>query len=221
VAQDNPVFLRYALHAQWQGSPMESIAAFALTAFLIELTPGPNMAYLALVAATEGRKRGYAAVAGVAVGLGVLGLLAAFGVAALIAASPVAYQVLRWGGVAYLFWLAWQGWQGAEQSEGETAVGASLWVWFRRGLVTNLLNPKAAVFYVAVLPHFLQPGDGFWPTLTRASVYVAIATAVHAMIVTLAGAAHAVLAVPARERLVRRALSLALVGVAIWLVFKT
>jgi threonine/homoserine/homoserine lactone efflux protein len=200
---------------------METIAAFALTAFLIELTPGPNMAYLALVAATEGRARGYAAVAGVALGLAVLGVLAAMGVAALIAASPLAYLVLRWAGVGYLLWLAWQGWRGAEQPEGETAAGSPLSVWFRRGLVTNLLNPKAAVFYVAVLPQFLLPGNAFGASLLLATIYVAVATAVHAMIVTLAGSAHALLDDPVRERAVRRVLAVALVGVAGWLVLKT
>jgi threonine/homoserine/homoserine lactone efflux protein len=200
---------------------MAIIAAFALTAFLIELTPGPNMAYLALVAATEGRARGYAAVAGVALGLAVLGVLAAMGVATLIAASPMVYQVLRWAGVMYLLWLAWQGWRGAEHPENETAVGSPLSVWFRRGLVTNILNPKAAVFYVAVLPEFLSPGDGFGPSLLLSMVYVAIGTAVHAMIVTLAGSAHALLADPVRERFARRVLSLALVGVAGWLVIRT
>lgn len=200
---------------------MDTIAAFALTSFLVELTPGPNMAYLALVAATEGRRRGYAAVAGVALGLAVLGVLAAMGVAALIAASPTAYQALRWAGVGYLLWLAWQGWRGAEAAEGETAAGAPLTVWFRRGVITNLLNPKAAVFYVAVLPEFLLPGDGFGPGLVLSGIYVGIATAVHAMIVTLAGAAHALLADPVRERLVRRVLSLALVGVAVWLLLRT
>jgi threonine/homoserine/homoserine lactone efflux protein len=200
---------------------MATIAAFALTAFLVELTPGPNMAYLALVAATEGRARGYAAVSGVALGLAVMGVLAAIGVAALIAAQPVAYQVLRWAGVGYLLWLAWQGWRGAETPEDETAVGSPLWVWFRRGVVTNLLNPKAAVFYVAVLPASLLPGDGVGVSLLLSMIYVAIATAVHAMIVTLAGAAHAVLTDPVQERLVRRVLSLALVGVAGWLALRT
>jgi threonine/homoserine/homoserine lactone efflux protein len=160
-------------------------------------------------------------VAGVALGLAVLGLLAAMVVATLIAASPVAYQVLRWAGVGYLLWLAWQGWYGAERAEGETAVGAPLWVWFRRGVVTNLLNPKAAVFYVAVLPQFLRPADGLGASLLLAMIYVGTATAVHAMIVTLAGSAHALLADPARERAVRRVLSLALVGVAGWLAYKT
>ncbi len=198
-----------------------SLAAFALTSLIVELTPGPNMAYLALVAATEGRRRGYAAVAGVALGLAVIGVLAALGLAALIAASPAAYQVLRWGGVAYLLWLAWEGWRGAERPEDGTVAGSPLSVWFRRGLITNLLNPKAAVFYVAVLPEFLAPDGGLDDALTLSMIYVAVATFVHAMIVTLAGSAQTLLSDPARAKFIRRMLSLALAGVAVWFLIRT
>jgi threonine/homoserine/homoserine lactone efflux protein len=187
----------------------------------VELTPGPNMAYLALVAATEGRRRGYAAVAGVALGLAILGMLAATGLAALIAASPVAYQALRWAGVAYLLWLAWEGWQGAERPEDATAAGSPLMVWFRRGLITNLLNPKAAVFYVAVLPGFLTPAGGMTEAVVLSMVYVAVATFVHAMIVTLAGSVQAFLDDPARAKVTRRVLSLGLAGVAVWMLMRT
>ena len=81
------------------GLTWAAIAGFALTSMLIELTPGPNMAYLAVVSATQGRRPGFAAVAGVALGLSIVGLAAALGLAALIGASPVLYQALRWGGV--------------------------------------------------------------------------------------------------------------------------
>jgi threonine/homoserine/homoserine lactone efflux protein len=198
-----------------------TLAAFALTSFLIELTPGPNMAYLALIAATEGRKRGYAAVAGVALGLALVGLAAAMGLAALINASPVAYQALRWAGVGYLLWLAWEGWRGASEKAEYAEIGSSLGLFFRRGLITNLLNPKAAVFYVAVLPGFLAASPGIWDVITLSAVYVGVATGVHAGIVTAAGAARDWLADESREKTVRRGLSLALVGVAVWVVWKT
>ena len=84
----------------------ETLAAFVLASLVIELTPGPNMTYLALLAARHGRRPGYAAVVGVAVGLGVLGLLASLGLATLLQSSPPLYGVLRWGGVAYLLYLA-------------------------------------------------------------------------------------------------------------------
>ncbi len=198
-----------------------TLTAFALTSLLIELTPGPNMAYLALIAATEGRRPGYAAVAGVALGLAVVGLAAALGLTALINASPVAYEALRWAGVVYLLWLAWDGWRGAAGAIEHADAGSSLGLYFRRGLITNLLNPKAAVFYVAVLPGFLVGEADVRDTITLSAVYVGIATIVHVVIVTAAGTARAWLDNSARERVIRRSLALALVGVAVWLLWKT
>ncbi|MBP1806503.1 LysE family translocator [Rubellimicrobium aerolatum] len=200
---------------------MTGWAAFLLTALLVELTPGPNMAWLAVVAAGEGAGVGLAAVAGVALGLGVVGVAAALGLAALVAASPALYEVLRWGGAAYLLWLAWDGWRGAVE-EAPPLPGRAVARAFRRGLVTNLLNPKAGVFYVAVLPGFLPPGDGLLPqTLALTGGYVAVATGVHAGIVGLAGQARRLLTDPTRERRVRRGLSLALAGVAVWLLWRS
>ena len=103
---------------------LDSAYAFAATSVLIELTPGPNMAYLAVIAATEGRRPGYAAVAGVALGLAVMGLLAALGLAVVVQNQPWAYQALRWGGVAYLLWLAWDGWRGAGESVEHAPLGS-------------------------------------------------------------------------------------------------
>jgi threonine/homoserine/homoserine lactone efflux protein len=133
----------------------------------------------------------------------------------------VAYQVLRWAGVGYLLWLAWEGWRGANEKAEHAEAGSSLGLFFRRGLITNLLNPKAAVFYVAVLPGFLAASPGIWDVITLSAVYVAVATGVHAGIVTAAGVARDWLADERRERAVRRVLSLALIGVAVWMVWKT
>ena len=199
-----------------------ALLAFAGTSILIELTPGPNMIYLAIVAASHGRRLGFATVLGVALGLGIVGLAAALGLAAVIAASPPLYQALRIGGVIYLLWLAWDGWrdagQGATAPQHPPGWGAS----FRRGLITNLLNPKAGVFYVAVLPTFVDPARSIMPqTVMLSLVYVAVATAIHAGIVILAGAAQHLLQDPVRSRIIRRALSLALAGAAIWFGWKT
>jgi threonine/homoserine/homoserine lactone efflux protein len=195
--------------------------AFLLTALLVELTPGPNMAWLAIVAGSEGVRVGLAAVAGVALGLLVVGLAAALGLAALVAASPVLYEVLRWGGAAYLLYLAWDGWRGAAEVA-PPLPGRALSRAFRRGLVTNLLNAKAGVFYVAVLPTFLEPtrpvmGQSLGLTLA----YVAVATGVHAGIALGAGEARQLLTDPRQERLVRRVLSVALAGVAVWLLWRS
>lgn len=85
---------------------MPGLLGFAFASLLIELTPGPNMTSLAVLAAREGRASGYAAVIGVALGLVVLGAVAALRLAALIAAFPAFYSILRWGGVIYLLYLA-------------------------------------------------------------------------------------------------------------------
>jgi threonine/homoserine/homoserine lactone efflux protein len=197
------------------GLSPETVAAFALTSAIIEMTPGPNMTWLAVVAATEGRRAGYSAVAGVCLGLAVIGLAAALGMAAVIVERPAIYQVLRWAGVAYLLWLAWDAWHDAAAAD-ETVTGHAA-RFFGRGLVTNLLNPKAALFYLAVLPGFVTPGAGVLAaTVTLTLIYVAVATLIHAGIVTLAGTARGLLENADRERFVRRALAVALALVAVW-----
>ena len=197
-------------------------ALFALTSTLIELTPGPNMAYLAIVGVSQGRKPGYAAVAGVSLGLAIVGLAAALGLAAVINASPLLNQGLRWGGVIYLLWLAYDGWRDAGEEIEHAPLGSSNALYFRRGLITNLLNPKAAVFYIAVLPGFVEPAGAVMPqTLILSATYVAAATLIHTAIVTAAGAARPLLEDPRRSKIVRRTLSIALALVAVWFAWKT
>jgi len=201
------------------------LLAFALMSLIIEITPGPNMTYLAALSLSGGMRTGFAAVAGIAIGLMTYGIVAALGLAAVIDNSPILYGVLRWAGVAYLLWLAWEAWS----SERETSPGrtedsdVAPWVAFRRGLITNLLNPKAAVFYVAILPEFIQPGarSVAAQTLTLSVVYVGIATAIHSAIVLLAGALQSAIPAGNRRRLVRRGLALALVAIAIWFALTT
>jgi threonine/homoserine/homoserine lactone efflux protein len=199
----------------------QTVAGFALTSLLIELTPGPNMAWLALLAATEGRAKGYTAVAGVALGLAVLGITAGLGLAAVLQTSPIAYQALRWAGIAYLAWLAYEAWRGAEDTEDNAGAGSSLWQYFTKGLITNLLNPKAALFYLAVLPGFLSPAATSADALVLSAVYVGIATLVHAGIVTAAGTAQGWLSSAERVVTARRAMALALLGVVVWMIWRS
>ncbi len=194
--------------------------SLALTSLVVELTPGPNMAWLALLAATEGRARGFAAVAGVTLGLGVMGIAASLGMAAVLASQPLAYQALRWAGFVYLLYLAWEAWSGADQ-EKAGRLGQSDWRYFRQGLITNLLNPKAAVFFVAILPGFLPPSATSLTTVGFSGIYVGIASVIHAAIVAAAGAARGVLSDPARLTLARRIMALALVAVALWLFWRS
>lgn len=190
------------------------LPAFLLTTLLIELTPGPNMGYLAVVALSQGKRAGFAAVAGVFAGLLVIGIAAAFGVAALIQSSPVIYDSLRYGGIAFLLYLAWDGWRGRPQAgDGASGVRAQ----FLRGLTGNLLNPKAAIFYIAVLPEFMDPGLPVLPqTLVLTGCYVLTATAVHALIVAAAASLRPWVSGGRQELIVRRILSVALAAFAVW-----
>jgi len=201
-----------------------SLLAFALTCFVIEITPGPNMAYLAALSLSQGVRAGIAAVAGIALGLSVYGAAASLGLSAVIDNSAFLYETLRWGGVAYLLWLAWDAWA-AERDVAPEAVegGIGPWTAFRRGLITNLLNPKAAVFYVAVLPDFIQIGKGSVApqTLILSAIYVGIATAIHLIIVLLASQLQSVIATPGLRRTVRRVLAVLLAAIAVWFALST
>src|SRR6478736_2511167 len=185
--------LASSCHVRTDGvSEVSPLLAFALTALIIEITPGPNMTYLAALSLSNGARTGFAAVAGIALGLLTYGVIAAFGLAAVIDNSPLLYGLLRWGGVIYLLWLAWESWTEEEDASPVAVNGGNErpWLAFRRGLITNLLNPKAAVFYIAVLPEFIQ-ADGrplFAQTSLLSIVYVGIATLVHSGIVAMAGA---------------------------------
>jgi len=189
------------------------LLAFALTALVIEITPGPNMTYLAALSLSSGMRTGLAAVAGIALGLMTYGLIATFGLAAIIDELPLLYSVLRWGGVLYLLWLAWDSWTGADGTSGDPGEERS-WAAFRRGVITNWLNPKAAVFYIAVLPEFIRTDGGAVArqTLVLSLIYVAIATAIHATIVLLAGSLQSVIVTANNRRTIRRGFALMLVA---------
>jgi len=195
--------------------------AFILTVIVIELTPGPNMAWLAVLSADRGRHAGLAAVLGVATGLAMLGLLAALGFAALIARSPWLFETLRYGGTLFLLWLAFEGWRSAGESASAKLDG-SLRRYFRDGLMINLLNPKAGLFYLIVLPDYIRPDlPGLPQAVGLTAISVGIATAIHLAIVAMASRASIWLADADQTRLFRRGLAVLLALIAIWLFLDT
>jgi threonine/homoserine/homoserine lactone efflux protein len=200
--------------------------AFLLAVLLLELTPGPNMAYLATLALSRGRVAGLIATAGVAFGLAVHATLAGLGASVLLQQYPLLYEGLRWIGVGYLLYLAWEGWRTDKETSPERAdlavVAGPL---FLRGFLSNVFNPKSILFFVSVLPAFVATGPGALSLPTQMAVfgilYVAIATAVHGAIVVLAAELRPWLAEGPRQQTVRRSLSLVLALVAIWLAWTT
>jgi threonine/homoserine/homoserine lactone efflux protein len=196
---------------------LAGLSEFLLTSLIIELTPGPNMAWLAATALAKGRGPALAAVAGVSLGLALLGGLAAVGLGVLVASSPWLFQTIRGFGFLYLLYLAYETWRpSAMMDEGGFAS-------FRDGLLTNLLNPKAGLFYVAVLPAFIDPATGALlpQTLGLVAAYVVVATAVHATIVLFAASARGALEKQNAVTPVRRALAVGLAGVAFWFLWST
>tara|TARA_R110002074_G_scaffold75832_2_gene172919 strand:+ start:47 stop:664 length:618 start_codon:yes stop_codon:yes gene_type:complete len=200
---------------------LAALATFAFTVLVIELTPGPNMAWLAVLSASEGRRAGFAAVAGVALGLTVVAAAAALGLGALLERVDWLYETLRWAGVAFLIYLGIQGWRDADDVPSVDANQGYL-RYFAHGFLVNALNPKAALFYVSVFPQFIRPDAPVAPqAAVLAVISVSIATLIHLGIVMLAGSARHFLEEPRRHRIFQRALSLLLIGVAIWLLVAT
>lgn len=190
---------------------------FLVTTLLIELTPGPNMAWLALTSASEGKRSGFAALAGIALGLAILAAASAIGLAELATRSPTIFSLLRYVGVAYLLWLAWKTWAGKDEPVPENISKNALGAWFRHGLLLNLLNPKAAVFFITVLPAYITQSAPVAPqTALLSASYVAIATFVHLAIVALAAQAHGWISTGNRARIVRRVFAVLLAIIAIW-----
>lgn len=199
---------------------------FLLAVLLLELTPGPNMAYLATLALSRGRAAGLVATAGVAFGLAVHAAVAGLGAGALIQRYPLLYDVLRWIGVGYLLYLAWEGWQTEKQVAPERAdLAATAGPLFLRGFLSNVFNPKSILFFVSVLPTFVgtRPGTPSLPTqmVVFGALYVGIATAVHGSIVALAAHLRPLLVGGPQQQAVRRVLSVTLAFVAIWLAWTT
>ena len=199
------------------------LLSYVLTCIAIELTPGPNMAYLAILSAERGRWMGFHAVLGVAIGLGLLGALAVFGIGALIAEQRVVYEALRWAGIAYLLYLAFDAWRDSRRPVENTDLSNTGWRYFRRGLVNNVLNPKAALFYITVMPNFVVAGTPeIGQTMLLGSIYVMVATVIHAMVVLLAGSLqHLLLENSRRRRGMGLVFAALLVGVAVWVAVAT
>lgn len=141
-----------------------ALLAFTATAALLTITPGLDTALVLRTAAAEGPRRAMLAAAGIALGCLAWGLLVGAGLGALLAASQLAYDALRWAGALYLLYLGAK-LIGAPQRTMELAVSADRLAetvqpnWLLRGFLTNLLNPKIGVFYVSFLPQFIPAGS--------------------------------------------------------------
>ena len=168
-----------------------SLLGFALVSLGMVLTPGPNMIYLISRSITQGSMAGMISLGGVALGFVFYMLCAAFGITALLFAVPYAYDALRLGGAAYLLWLAWQALKPGGRSPFQVKqlkVDGPRKL-FAMGFLTNLLNPKIAMLYLALLPQFIDPDAGsvLTQSLALGATQIVISVGVNAMIALAAG----------------------------------
>jgi threonine/homoserine/homoserine lactone efflux protein len=166
--------------------PLPDLLLFSGAALIMVLTPGPNMIYLISRSICQGRRAGVISLFGVIAGFLVHMFAAAVGLTALFLAVPMAYELLKWAGAAYLMWLAWQAVRPGARSpfEARDLPHDPPRKLFLMGFLTNLLNPKVAMFYLAVMPQFISPAHGSMlaQSITLGLVQIAISFSVNLVI---------------------------------------
>jgi len=170
---------------------LTAASAMALVALGMVLTPGPNMMYLVSRSISQGRRAGLVSLAGTALGFVVYMTMANVGLAAVFLVVPWLYTALKVAGAAYLLWLAYKTLRpgGASVFDTRDLPRDSTAKLFRMGLVTNLLNPKAAIMYLALIPQFVDQSAGgvVAQGFQLGAVQIAVSLAVNAGIIVAAG----------------------------------
>lgn len=154
---------------------------FLFAAFMLNIAPGPDMLYVIGRSLGQGRKAGIVSALGIFVGCWVHILAAAFGIAALLRSSPVAFNMVRYAGAAYLVYLGTKMIVQRSNLAQQQPKPASLTSIFRQGVITNVLNPKVALFFLAFLPQFVDAhrGSVVWQILLLGLIFNVGGTAVN------------------------------------------
>ncbi|GAA3830978.1 LysE family translocator [Sphaerisporangium flaviroseum] len=172
------------------------------------ISPGPDFAVVVRRSAVSGRAYGMAAAAGISVGVFVWVVATATGIAALLATSAMAFTVVKVVGAAYLLYLGINAWRAALRKDGELrldlpdAARRGPWAAFTEGLLTNALNPKAALFFVALVPQFVSHGASLGDTLTLSLIALAGTVLWFLLVANIVGALRRVFARPAVRKTV-------------------
>ena len=140
---------------------IETTIAFFGLSLLLGFSPGPDNIFVLMQSATRGRKAGLIVVLGLCTGLLVHTAAVALGLAAIFAASVTAFTVLKFLGAAYLAYLAWQAFRAPDGDNEEVAAqGSGYRRMYLRGVIMNLTNPKVGLFFLALLPQFVEADRG-------------------------------------------------------------
>jgi len=171
--------------------PLHQLLIFMLAAFVMVITPGPNMIYCTTRSITQGKKAGLISLLGVACGFLFHIILVSFGLTAVLFAVPYAYTILKTAGVIYLLYLAWEAVKPGSKSMFETRRELKIdgpAKLFGMGFLTNVLNPKVAVFYLSFFPQFIKPeyGDILLQSLFLGFTQLSISFVVNAIMVLAA-----------------------------------
>lgn len=139
-----------------------NLSAFLLSSFLLWITPGTDTMYILARSISQGRQAGLISVLGISSGILVHTTFAAFGLSAILATSAWAFTTIKIAGAIYLIYLGLQAWLRKSSPLSTPEINSmGSWQIYRQGVVTNVLNPKVAIFFLAFLPQFVEPTAGF------------------------------------------------------------
>jgi threonine/homoserine/homoserine lactone efflux protein len=205
---------------------VSTLALFAVACLALTAMPGPDMLLIASRSAAQGWRCGFATLAGIQVGTYCHALAAAFGLSQLFLAVPIAYDAVRYAGAAYLLYLAWKTFRSTGRVRApETGTNRhSIGIVFRQGLLTNLLNPKMALFVLALFPQFVQPQAGSVAVqiMVLATVLNLIGLVVNGAVIVMASSAGRFFGTDRRWRRVPQVvLATVFAGLAVRLAFDT
>lgn len=139
-----------------------NLSAFLLSSFLLWITPGTDTMYILARSISQGRQAGLISVLGISSGILVHTTFAAFGLSAILATSAWTFTTIKIAGAIYLIYLGLQAWLRKSSPLSTPEINSmGSWQIYRQGVVTNVLNPKVAIFFLAFLPQFVEPTAGF------------------------------------------------------------
>jgi homoserine/homoserine lactone efflux protein len=190
--------------------------AFVLISFVLVVTPGPIVTLIITTGATRGIRAALTTVGGTTLGNVLLLTAIGFGLNWVVGHAIILFEILRWGGAAYLIWLGVQAWRhaGSEHS----AAPAGRHVHFIRGALVAVSNPKTIAFFTAFLPQFIDPGLPAGPQLAAMCIVTAfLAVATDTIWAVASGLGRAWFMRPARAKLLGRLSGSVLIGGGIWL----
>jgi threonine/homoserine/homoserine lactone efflux protein len=194
----------------------ELFTAFVLITIVLIVTPGPVVTLVIATGATQGVRAALTTVAGTTLGMALLLTAIAFGLNWVVKNATVLFEVLRWGGAAYLVWLGVQAWRHA--GTGSKALPPGSRVHFSRGVMVALSNPKTIAFFTAFLPQFIDPALPVERQLAvMCGVSVVLAAATDSAWAVASGLGRAWFMKPARAKLLGRLSGSVLIGGGIWL----